>query len=38
VARIVPVGVPFCSLVATIVLRGSAAVNFFQQATLARCH
>ena len=36
VARIVRVGRPFCYLVATIVVRDSAAVNFFQQATLAR--
>jgi hypothetical protein len=38
VARIVAVGVPVCHLVAAIVLGGSAAVNFFQQATLGRCH
>ena len=38
VARIVAVGVPFCHLMAAIVLRGSDAVNFFHQATLARCH
>jgi hypothetical protein len=37
VARIVAVGVPFRHLVAAIVLRGSTTVNFFEQATVARC-